>query len=202
MSLRSLVKISAVNNLSVARYVAGMGVELLGFDLESTSDKYVDPDKFAAITSWVSGVKFVGEITAKNQRSVPKILDQYQLDYLQITVSQPINLVENLPLPLLVKINQTDETHISDCLEQYSSIADWFLIEPDEPMSEAQLDWCTRRALEFPLILGSNISTHNVHHLIESGFAGIALEGGNEIKPGMGNFDELADLLEALEVVD
>jgi len=202
MSLRSLVKISAVNNLSVARYVAGMGVELLGFDLESTSDKYVDPEKFAAITSWVSGVKFVGEITAKSQRSVPDIVDQYQLDYIQITVTQPVDLGKSLPLPLIIKINQMDETHISECLEQYSSIADWFLIEPDEPMSAAQLDWFTQRAQKFPLILGSNITADNVLGLIESGFAGIALKGSNEIKPGIGNFDELADLLEALEVID
>ena len=202
MSLRSLVKISAVNNLSVARYVAGMGVELLGFDLESTSDKYVDPDNFAAITSWVSGVKFVGEITDNSQRSVPNIVDQYQLDYIQITVSQPVVLVENLPLPLIVRINQMDETHILDCLEQYSSTADWFLIEPDKPMSEAQLDWCIQRAQEFPLILGSNITADNVLDMIASGFSGIASKGGDEIKPGMGNFDELADLLEALEVID
>ncbi len=53
------------------------------------------------------------------------------------------------------------------------------------------------------VILGSGISEFNVKSLVSSlNLYGIALEGGEEIKPGLKDFDELADILEELEVED
>jgi len=36
----------------------------------------------------------------------------------------------------------------------------------------------------------------------ETGVKGIEMEGGEEIKPGLKDFDELAEILEALEIED
>ena len=55
-------------------------------------------------------------------------------------------------------------------------------------------------AADFPLILACCITENNVHRIIDSGVKGIGLKGGDEIRPGYKNFDELADILEAIEV--
>ena len=46
MALKTFVKISGVNNLSDARYCAGMGVNQLGFNIEDKHPNYTDPQSF------------------------------------------------------------------------------------------------------------------------------------------------------------
>lgn len=202
MALRALVKISGVNNLSDARYTAGMGVELMGFDLEPDSVNYVDPDQFQAITSWLSGVKLVGEIESFDHEIITAITRDYMLDYLQIK-AQPtgLPLVES-PVPLIIKIDNNDQKFISEVMNEYATFPKWYLLEPEEPMPVMFLDWCKEKANEYPIILGGNITVANVDQLLDSGISGIALKGGQEIRPGYTNFDELADILEQLEVED
>ena len=53
MSLKTLVKVGGVTNLSDARYCAGMGVAILGFCPEPSRPDYVDLDKFKEITNWI-----------------------------------------------------------------------------------------------------------------------------------------------------
>ena len=62
MALKTTVKVSKVNNLSDARYCAGMGVNQLGFNIEPDHENYTDPKSFKELADWVSGVEFVGEI--------------------------------------------------------------------------------------------------------------------------------------------
>ena len=61
MGLKTLVKVGEVSNLSDARYCAGMGVELIGFNLDKSSANYVSIETFTAITGWIEGVEFVAE---------------------------------------------------------------------------------------------------------------------------------------------
>ena len=42
MGLKTLVKVSEVNNLSDARYCAGMGVEMIGFSLDENHPKFIE----------------------------------------------------------------------------------------------------------------------------------------------------------------
>jgi phosphoribosylanthranilate isomerase len=203
MALSTIVKISSVNNLSDARYAAGMGVELLGFNLDESLGEIVTREQFQAITSWVSGVKLVGEIVDTNLPVVDNLMEAYQLDFMQVEVTDPQKVILSTPLPLIIKIQKLQEDFITACMEQYGSLATWFLIEPEETMSYDFLEWCMLKARNYPLIIGSdNISTDNLNEIIGSPIKGIALRGGHEIRPGYKDFDEIADILEALEVED
>ena len=54
---------------------------------------------------------------------------------------------------------------------------------------------------EYPVILGFGINEQNAHSIAkELGLAGISLAGSSEIRPGFKDYDELADILEVLEV--
>ena len=56
MALSTFVKIDGVTNLSDARYCAGMYVDVLGFNLEESSQKFLNPTQYEEITGWVSGL--------------------------------------------------------------------------------------------------------------------------------------------------
>ena len=63
--LRTKVKISAVTNLSDARYCAGMGVEWIGFSMDT-----VPAEKYGEIRGWLAGVQVVGETDAPDAETV------------------------------------------------------------------------------------------------------------------------------------
>lgn len=62
MALKTFVKISTVNNLSDARYCAGMYVNLMGFNLEEGNKDYMAPEKYQELTDWLSGLEYVGSL--------------------------------------------------------------------------------------------------------------------------------------------
>ena len=47
--LKTLVKVGEINNLSDARYSAGMGVELLGFALKHPERKVITKEEYIAM---------------------------------------------------------------------------------------------------------------------------------------------------------
>ena len=59
--LKTFVKVGEINNLSDARYCAGMGVQLLGFVMSNPNRKSLSKEEYTAITQWLEGPKFVGE---------------------------------------------------------------------------------------------------------------------------------------------
>jgi phosphoribosylanthranilate isomerase len=179
-----------------------MGVELMGFDVNPESTHFVSPEQFNAITSWVSGVKIVGEFGAYSFEQLEQVLSRYDLDYIQVSPQVADSALLTCPIPVIVSTDQTDKTALEDTFQRFDTKPAWFLLEPPEALSAELLDWCTGMAQQYPIILGTNISSETVNQLVNSGFAGIALRGGQEIRPGYKDFDQLADILEALEVDD
>ncbi len=198
MALRSLVKISSVNNLSDARYTAGMGVELMGFNLDPDSDQHISPEEFHAITSWISGVKLVGEVSSLTNLNLSELIDEYPVDYIQVIGTTELE-IGGCPLPVIIRIDRADQGHIRKIFDRFGQEPAWYLLEPNVPLDDSQLTWCMEKAASYPMILGSNIELKNLDLLLDGGFHGISLKGGNEIRPGYKDFDELADILEALE---
>ncbi len=71
----------------------------------------------------------------------------------------------------------------------------------DDPLTENDKEVISKLTESCEVILGAGLSPDNVLSLIDSlNLKGIVLEGGKEIKPGLKDFDELADILEVLEI--
>ena len=201
MALKTLVKISGVNNLSDARYTAGMGVDFLGFNLDQDAKNYVTPEDFAAITGWVSGVNLVGEWSNSQDYELTTVMDQYPLDYLQLNARHAVDLAE-IKLPVIIKIDQIQPTFLSETFERYKKLASYYLVESDDPVPEEVFSYCSQQAEDYPILWGSNVTIDNLDQVLRSGFKGIALSGGTELRPGYKDFDQLAEVLEALEIDD
>ena len=204
--LKTLVKISAVNNLSDARYGAGMGVAMIGFPLDQAHPHYLSPEQFQSITQWLQGAALVGELSTTDPRVIQQTLDEYALDYLQLDDPVTPAILEDWELPLLIRLRlQGHETlaSLQSQLEAYAPYVKYFLLEAaaaHEAAVVALQPTINRLAQHFPMLQGYHIRPDTLPELLATSLKGIALQGGMEMKPGYKNFDELAAVIEALAV--
>lgn len=192
--------------MSDARYCAGMGVHVLGFDLESASAYYVDPNKYAAITGWLAGVQFAAEFDAYAPRDIEKTLANYgRLDYIQTSQPQHIAALQELGPPLIVRLDAArygeDIVALADIMRDCREQVAYFLVENSSSRRVDLLNDLLHLAKQYPILLGFGLNPKFVSALIhQHKLAGIALRGSEEIRPGYKNFDDLAAILEAIEV--
>jgi len=206
MALRTFVKISGITNLSDARYCAGMYVNLIGFALEEHSEKHVSPAQFQEITGWVSGLEFVGEFGDTPAEDALEILKNYP----------SITWVEHTRIDDLIKLHKAGynpiykndlsevkhmEEYVATKLKEEQIL--FHITSNDDPLTASDIEVISKLTKTCEVILGAGLSADNVNNLIETlKLKGIVLEGGEEIKPGLKDFEELADILEVLEIED
>lgn len=206
MALRTFVKINSITNLTDARYCSGMYVNLLGFNLDSTSDKYTNPDLFKEIIGWVSGVEFVGEFSHKFNPDILGTLQNYpsiswveydRIDELKSLVGKGYSLIYKMNLEEIIHL----EAEVARLLHESGIIL--HVISQDDVLSENDLLVIKKLAENCKVLLGTGITIENVLDLVENTeIFGISLSGGEEIKPGLKDLDQLADILEKLEIED
>ena len=206
MALSTFVKISGITNLTDARYCAGMYVDLLGFSLEDESEKFVTPTQFNEITGWISGVEFVGEFETYDATLVLQKTENYPtVKWIEHDRIEPLVALEGKGFGLIYKMDLEEVRHIE--LEVASKLNDSGIIfhvtSEHEELNEEDQNAIKLLSENCKVILGVGINATNVKDLIRNlNLYGISLTGGTEIKPGLKDFDELADILEVLEVED
>lgn len=211
MALKTFVKISEVNNLSDARYCAGMGVDMIGFCLDPTNPKAVTPEQFTEITGWISGVKLVGEFYESSTLVMKELLESYRVDCLQVNNIEELDYLATINIPLILNIDVStieDPEHLINTVEEYADHVAYFVLTKsggtgDEEVFQRLIPGIMKLSKTHAIVLGFAINAENVISRVhDTGIRGIALQGGDEIKPGYKDFGELADILEVLEVND
>jgi len=204
MALGTFVYIGDVDNLSDARYCAGMGVDLIGFRFDPKDSKSLSPEQFKEISEWISGVKIVGEFGNSTPDEVSAELSKYEVDYLLISDDSQLNEFALLDKPLIMQlfIDKTSSEELAATLNYCSGTVDYFLLESSQNgLKESELTFLKAYAAKFPILLGHGITMENAGTIVSDlKLKGISLKGSPEIRPGYKNFDELADILETLEV--
>ncbi|WPR76656.1 phosphoribosylanthranilate isomerase [Algoriphagus sp. NG3] len=206
MSLSTFVKISGITNLSDARYCAGMYVDLLGFSLEKESEKHITPTQFNEITGWVSGLDFVGEFENYGASDVLATLETYPtVKWIEHDRIEPLTELEGKGYGLIYKMELEEVRRIEvEVAEKLAESGIYFHVtSAHEKLDEKDMESIKLISENCKVILGVGITADNVRNLIsELNLYGISLTGGEEIKPGLKDFDQLADILEALEEED
>lgn len=206
MALSTFVKIGGVTNLSDARYCAGMYVDVLGFDMEDHSEKFVNPTQFEEITGWVSGVEFAAEFQTETAEYILQKLEKYPtVSWIQHRSLEVLTELIDSGKNLIYEVNINEikhlEAEISDRLANLDILI--LLRSPHEKLEEDEEESILKISDKASVLLGSGITAFNVNALKEKlKLHGIALEGGEEIKPGLKDFDQLAEILEELELED
>jgi phosphoribosylanthranilate isomerase len=197
MALTTFVKISGVNNLSDARYCAGMEANILGFCLESGKPGYVSPEAFKEITNWVAGIQFAGEFYQADVETIKTALEHYAIDWVEVGSIETFRAIAGWGKPTILRLDAAGLASWQETEAKEKHLPTYILLEEENATALKALPIVT----QVPLILGSGISLENAAAIASSKvYSGIALRGGNEIRPGLRDFDEMADILEALEI--
>ncbi|MDN4164053.1 hypothetical protein QWY31_01000 [Cytophagales bacterium LB-30] len=186
MALRIPVLLAEVKNLSDARYGAGMGVEMMSFTFERSQASQIELALFKDIVGWIAGVKLVGDFGNEALPYVEEMLAEIPFDYVI-----------------------TENTAVAEALVQNGKAVIWKTTTPENLFPAAAYQWLDIPSLpvaEVPssaqnILFGGQISTENLAEIEQhSVIKGLVLKGSEEIRPGYKDYDQLADILEALEV--
>ena len=166
MSLLLPVLVRGINNLSDARYCAGMGAQGLIFTLDPTLPGAVDAALVRELAGWVAGVELIGEFGALPAAEINRLVAECGLSRVLLAPASPTPAAE-LAVPTLPTA----------------------LYEP-----------ATTGAAYPPVWLRGSFDAATLPALLAAVRpAGLILEGGDEIKPGLRDFTELEAIFEALE---
>lgn len=187
MSLKLKVKVGQVTNLSDARYCAGMGVALLGFPVGTGG---LDAATYRQIIDWVSGPELVLELA--HASDLDNVKGGYPGHFIQIAANH-LELLNDKTLQFIVSINAKEWPSLAPQLKAHQNIQ-YIDVEaaPDELGIVKQINQ------SFPVLLQMN-NIDDLDEVIAAGITGLSLKGGDEVRPGLRDYGDLAAVLEKLE---
>jgi phosphoribosylanthranilate isomerase len=195
MALITKVKAGSVSSLSDARYFAGMGVDWLGFDVNTDSPHYVSPELYQSMAGWVTGPKRVVEVSHINAESIKNLLNTYAPDFVEIQAAQ-IDLIKGLTdVPVMACLDLDNDPL------NLSTLADvkYAVVSAQDALKKKEIIQRISQVTEVLLRVTPNEpQINNLLTLLP--IAGICLQGSPEIKVGLKDYS-FADLLESLEEV-
>lgn len=206
MALKTFVKVGGVNNLSDARYCAGMEVDLLGFCVDSEDNNFMPAETYNEMKEWLSGIGYVAEFgkDSRDLDNLSHIIENYKPDFVQVDVSN-FDRVEGITTGIILSVNIEEAGNSLEAFKTFGQQIEYLLLEKQEnTIGESDLTVASKLgAFGINVIIGFGVETDNVASLITTpGVKGISLKGGDEISPGLKDMDELADILEILEIDD
>ncbi|SNS72786.1 phosphoribosylanthranilate isomerase [Ekhidna lutea] len=199
MALKTFVKISNISNLSDARYCAGMMVDVLGFNIDPTSDSQVSEEDFKEITEWVAGVKFAGEFHGADLNQIKESVKKYPVDYVEIHSLDLVEQVHLLGKPIIFRLSIEDENELSKLksnLSYLDELVKMVVVQSSNSTLTDQID--------------SQIGYYNGNLKLLKGYGiaedknmgnypGLALEATEEDRPGYKDYGQIMDVLELIE---
>ncbi len=193
--LKTLVKVSAITNLSDARYCAGMGVDLLGFPLGKISI-----DQFTEIRNWLAGVQIVGEFSTHDAAEIKAKVEEYKPDVLEIDTKVNLVAIQDISIPKILRVN-IDTDNLPAVFAASAPYVSHFLLVGEGPDSLHGMEGSVEIwSAQYPIILGLEIPEDDLEEWIEqSSIKGIGLMSGEEDRPGFRDFTDLMNILEKLE---
>jgi len=203
MALKTIVKVGNISNLSDARYCSGMGVQYLGFSLDSNSKDYVDKNTLKTIKDWIVGPVIAGELPSSNLPAIKETIEQYDIDCIEISNPEIFSMSSMITLPVILKLNISAFQNPEELrnVMAYANDKVLFFLLDKSANAVIQTDDILKLAAHFKIMIGYAIDKNNIHSWIDgTEIYGISLKGGSEIKTGFKDYDELADILEEIEV--
>lgn len=203
MSLVLPVLVRGINNLSDARYCAGMGAQGLIFTLDTALPGAVAAATARELAGWVAGVDLIGEFGHVAGPEINRLVEEcgltgvlLRLDPARPAWPQGLAVPVYIEVPQLIVLTEQLYAALPDLTAAFPQGFALFTTPP-EPASYAR--WHPL-AQQVPLWLaGPPDPTEAAELARQVRPAGLILAGGDEIKPGLRDFTELEAVFEALE---
>lgn len=199
MSFQYQIKLGSVNNLSDARYAAAVGINYIGFCFNPAQPGFVPPIKAKEIIDWTSGSHIVGEFGEQEIEEIQTIAELLDIDILELENQMLPDELQVFDLPIIKKIDlsQFTESMFKQFCTAYAGKVQAFHFYNWEHLFSNHPVLVDEVKEQVFLELQSN--TPNWKTLLaQIKPFGIHLQGENEEKTGIRDFDELNQLLEDL----
>jgi phosphoribosylanthranilate isomerase len=188
--------IRGINNLSDARYCAGMGADKLTFILDPSLPGHLDTKAVKELAGWIAGVELIGEFDQLSSFEINAIAAECALDAVLLRNPRSADELAEIAPPVYVEL-AADAAALTQPLPA-SLIG--LVVELPETVTADTLAALGAISHEKPLWLGPGLDPERARALVtELNPAGLVFPSGDEVKPGLRDFDQLEAVFEALE---
>jgi len=191
MALKTKVKVGNITNLSEARYCAGMGVDLLGFPVSGPDG--ISLEKFKEINGWITGPELVIEIDSSD--NADELIEQFFAHHIEVDASLLSSLPNLKDRSLIVRVDLSNWKNTAAQLLPYKESIQYLIVRN---VLDASIKILKEAAQNYSLLLEFD-GKADLEDLLDLPMTGLALKGGNELKPGLKEYDQIASVLEKLE---
>ena len=203
MKLKTFVKVGSITNLSDARFCAGFGVDLLGFDINPDSENYISIEEANEIMGWVAGPTFVAELGHMAAADALKLQAENKFPFVQVDNLAVADELKTNGFEVILQVNVSHESDVEQLTQAIGGEYAYIIVSCQAPELIPAIEEELASGSETPLIKNYDVELSQLDHIIQvQPFTGIELKGSQEEKPGFKEYDELADILEALEEED
>ena len=195
MGLKTTVKVGSITNLSDARYCAGMGVDLLGFNAVEGSPDHISPIQFEELRGWFVGPKVVIEIYGVDQcDKYEELLNNYQPDMIELSCHELLKLRPK-EIPMILAIQPDQFVTQAAVIRDFKSSIKFLQLPANTEKALLQ-----KIALQFPVLVEPSVDVElNPDFFRQNPAIGLALKGSEEEKAGYKSYEQLSHVLEQLE---
>lgn len=205
------LKVCGILELEDARYLAGAGVDYLGFIQHEESPRYAPPSLASDIIEWVHGPKPVGVFVNTPAREVNAAADEAGFELIQLHGQEPPELVEQVDRPVIKALHVRHDAspeQLRSLFERYDEVADYFLLDTHHSSvwggSGESFNWRLARdfSKDYPIFLAGGINADNVERAVKTmqPFA-IDLSSSLESAPGEKSFEKIDAFMDAFGAV-
>ena len=188
--------IRGINNLSDARYCAGMGADKLTFILDPALPGHLDTKTVKELAGWVAGVELIGEFDQLSAPEINAIAAECALDAVLLRSFRTRDELAEIAPPVYVELPPTTTAAAHSLPDFLAGI----LIELPAIDTAETLAVLKEIGSQHPLWLGPGLNPDRARTLATHlPLAGLVFPSGDEVKPGLRDFDQLEAVFEALE---
>jgi len=125
MALTVTAKVTNIRSLAEARFCAGMGVEILSFQL---NDNGLPLEEAAGITSWLAGVKIAVDAIGLPEENLKQQIEFLQPSYITVSESQLISWQNQGDPGFILQLSDVDLLSIQNKINIFKDSAEFFEI--------------------------------------------------------------------------
>ena len=206
------LKVCGITDLADARYLAGEGVNYLGFIQHEDSPRYIGPEKVAEMLEWLYGPTPVGVFVNKSARFVNDAAETAGFEVVQLHGTESPETCAAIDRPVIKAIrvrHDASSDQLRALMEPYAEVVDHFLLDTHNSSTWGgtgeSFNWRLARDLagDFSIFLAGGIDADNVERAMHTmrPFA-IDLSSSLESAPGEKSFEKIDAFLEAFRAAN
>jgi phosphoribosylanthranilate isomerase len=210
--MQTKLKVCGITDLADARYLAGEGVDYLGFIQHEDSPRYIVPKLVSNMLEWLYGPDSVGVFVNKTADEVNAIADTAGFDYVQLHGEESPETCKAVERPIIKAIrvrHDASSDHLRAIMERYDGLVEHFLLDTHNSSvwggTGESFNWRLARELsgEYSVFLAGGIDAGNVNRAMKTmrPYA-IDLSSGIESAPGQKSFEKVDDFLDAFRTAN